>query len=225
MYHVHGLATPRFPSEECSRCAWFQSRLFGIPSSKSFFPCEVKKSIRQGGAAKHLVSATLDMKAKLHEVFKVVAKCLCDAFDPSYMDFAVGVLEVMGFLRTTSWSKILESLSQNPSVAKGKLKTLLLTFGDSDSEFQAKLIAFMSHRAVYMLGGLQAASDELEKSDNPDVKNISVDLAHAVAVLRQMLQHVGAADGDFAEQHCWVTADKDELKSKYIEEFASELKI
>ena len=133
------------------------------------------------------------------------------------MDFALGTLEFMGQKGVSTPSQLLEHLVATPSIPRSKVKSVIAAFGDSD--FQSKLMAFMSHRGIYMLGGLHAASEELAKSTNPEMHEMSNKLARTVAVVRQMISQLGTADAEFCENNSWVLADKDDLKSTYINDF------
>lgn len=133
------------------------------------------------------------------------------------MDFAFGILELMGQKGVSTPSQLLEHVAATPSIPRSKVKSIFAAFGDTD--FQSKLMAFMSHRGIYMLGGLHAASEELAKSTNPEMREMSNKLARTVAVVRQMVSQLGTADAEFCETNSWVLADKDDLKSKYMNDF------
>ena len=133
------------------------------------------------------------------------------------MDFAFGILELMGQKEVSTPSQLLEHVAATPSIPRSKVKSIFAAFGETD--FQSKLMAFMSHRGIYMLGGLHAASEELAKSTNPEMREMSNKLARTVAVVRQMVSQLGTADAEFCETNSWVLADKDDLKSKYMNDF------
>ncbi|CAK8988157.1 unnamed protein product, partial [Durusdinium trenchii] len=103
------------------------------------------------------------------------------------------------------------------------VKSVLTAFGMK----RCHALTFAGHRAVYVLGGLQAAKETLEsllsKLNEPPTKNaiakVANDMSKGLAVLRQMVKQISSMDLEFVETrlcvreaHCWATSTEDQRK-------------
>lgn len=106
----------------------------------------------------------------------------------------------------------LPSLSGMPSLNSHRklVKSVLTAFGMK----RCHALTFAGHRAVYVLGGLQAAKETLEsllsKLNEPPTKNaiakVANDMSKGLAVLRQMVKQISSMDLEFVETRLCVRA-------------------
>lgn len=170
-------------------------------------------------------TASLDKESTLSEIVKMVADQVLATFDPLWMELVICCIELNKELSATDMVSLSAKLGgmQLFQTYKAKLKSLAQCFGKSD----ANLLTFLPHRAIYFIGAVQAAVDELQSllpahsgsttstSDVEVLAEATQILSHAVALLRQMLAETSSLDIEFAEAS--APSATEDGKTEYVQ--------
>ena len=167
-----------------------------------------------------LMSAEKSLNALVSEVLEVIATATFAVFDPLLMEIGLCLLASKG--DHSDMAALADHLLSIPSMAtyKNKIKSMAALFGNFDSAMY-----FLRHRSLYVMGGIQAARDELTAFLKAHGKDTETSTSHALlqellqvlssglALIRQIVEQISSRDVEFAEDRPWGSATEQQRDS------------